>query len=448
MSEQIERLRARILDLTREFVELEHAAKTFRPSIDRVHYAGRVFDEDEVASLVDSALEFWLTEGRFARDFERSFASYMGVRHCMLVNSGSSANLLALTATTSPLWGMRQLKPGDEVITSAAGFPTTVNPIVQNNLVPVFVDIELGTYNPSIDKIASAIGPRTRAIMLAHTLGNPLDLAGLRQLCDNNDLWLIQDCCDAAGARFDGQPVAEYGDLSTVSFFPAHQITMGEGGAVLSQSPLGKRTIESFRDWGRDCWCAPGDSNTCGKRFDWQLGQLPRGYDHKYTYSHVGYNMKITDMQASVGVAQLRKLPDFVKMRQRNFAKYQQAWQTYEDRLVLPTSDPRAEPSWFGFPIVVREDAGFTRNELVATLEANNIETRVLFSGNLTLQPAYMGIASRTDGDLKNTNIVMNQALFVGVYPGLTNAHTDYVIDVVDKFMAEHVTVRPRTKPQ
>ncbi|HHV55857.1 MAG TPA: lipopolysaccharide biosynthesis protein RfbH [Firmicutes bacterium] len=420
-------LRARILSLVREYYAARWPSQPFRPGIDPIPVSGKVFDAEELVYLVDAALDFWLTAGRFADEFEREFARFMGVRYVLLTNSGSSANLLAISALTSPLLGERRLCPGDEVITVAAGFPTTVNPIIQNRLVPVFVDIHIPTYNVDVTWLEEALSPRSRAIFLAHTLGNPFDLDAVKRFADKHGLWLIEDTCDAVGAEYGGRKVGTFGDLATVSFYPAHHITMGEGGAVLTNNPLLKRIVESFRDWGRDCWCPPGKSNTCGKRFDWQLGDLPYGYDHKYTYSHIGYNLKVTDLQAAVGVAQLRKLSEFIAKRRRNFAYLRAALEPLQDVFILPEPTRNSNPSWFGFPITIREGTGFSRNEMVRALEARNIATRLLFGGNLIRQPAYRGAEYRVVGPLVNTDRVMNHTFWLGVYPGLDKEQLDYV---------------------
>jgi len=425
-----EAIRRQILQLVGEYQRSVAAAREpFRPGISPVPCAGRVYDAAEMANLVESALDFWLTAGRFAAEFERRFAAFFGVRHAMLVNSGSSANLLALSALTSPKLGARRLRPGDEVITVAAGFPTTVNPSVQNRLIPVFVDIHIPTYNVDVARLEAARSPRTRAVMMAHTLGNPFDLAAVTDFCRRHDLWLIEDCCDAVGATFAGRGVGTFGDVATASFFPAHHITMGEGGCVLTDTPLIKKLVESFRDWGRDCWCPSGHADTCGKRFGWQQGGLPFGYDHKYTYSHIGYNLKLTDMQAAVGVAQLDKLAGFIAARRRNFRTLYEGLRDLEEFFILPEATPGSEPSWFGFPLVVRPQAPFTRNDVVAHLESRQIATRLLFGGNLTRQPAYEGVEFRTAGPLPNTDVAMNDVFWVGVYPGLTAAHLAYVME-------------------
>lgn len=436
MSDRANELRSQIMALTAEYYAAAFAPTDFVPGVSPVPVSGRVFDASEVQHLVDASLDFWLTTGRFAAQFEREFARFMGVRHAILVNSGSSANLLALACLTSPKLGDRALQPGDEVITVAAGFPTTVNPILQNRLTPVFVDVTIPTYNVDVTQLELARSERTRAVMIAHTLGNPFDLDAVVDFTRRHDLWLIEDCCDAVGATYNGQKVGTFGDLATVSFYPAHHITMGEGGCVLTNSSRLKTLVESFRDWGRDCWCEPGKDNTCGKRFDWQLGDLPHGYDHKYTYSHIGYNLKATDMQAAVGVAQLAKLPAFIEARRRNFDILWQGLSDLQDVLVLPQATPGAEPSWFGFPIAVGEDAPFTRNELVRFLEKHKIGTRLLFGGNLVRQPAYRGQVYRTVGELTSSDRIMNNTFWIGIYPGLNETMLRFVIETVSRFVS------------
>ena len=418
-------VREEIRGLVAEYHRLAFPARGFEPGVTQAPFGGRVFDAEDVQHLVDASLDFWLTTGRFSRQFEREFARWFGLRNALLVNSGSSANLVALTALTSPKLGDRALLPGDEVITVAAGFPTTVNPIFQNGLRPVFVDVDVPTYNVDVSLLEAARSERTRAIMIAHTLGNPFDAEAVSTFCRKHDLWLVEDCCDALGSKLHGRLAGTYGDLSTVSFYPAHHITMGEGGCVLTNKPMLKTLAESFRDWGRDCWCEPGTDNTCGKRFDWQMGELPCGYDHKYTYSHIGYNLKVTDMQAAVGVSQLKKLDGFILARRRNFAKLYHALADLRDVLILPEPTPGSEPSWFGFPIGLRE--GIDRNQVVRFLEARKIQTRLLFAGNLTRQPAYAGRDFRVAGSLERTDFVMNQVFWVGVYPGLSDAALDYM---------------------
>ncbi len=432
-----EKLRQEILKLTVEYQREAFPERPFIGGISPVPVSGKVFDDKELINLVDSSLDFWLTTGRYAELFEKRFAEVMGVRHAMLCNSGSSANLLAVTALTSEHLGKRALREGDEVITVAAGFPTTVNPILQNRLVPVFVDAQLGTYDASIENIEAAIGPKTRAIVMAHTLGNPFDLGGVMRLAAENNLWVVEDTCDAVGATYDGQPVGSFGDLSTASFYPAHHITMGEGGCVLVNKGSLKKIVESYRDWGRDCWCPPGQDNTCGRRFDWQLGELPYGYDHKYVYSHIGYNLKMTDMQAAVGVAQLDKLESFVAARRLNFSRLMAGLTKFEEFLILPKSTPRSEPSWFGFAISVRSDAPFNKLELVQHLESRRIGTRQLFGGNLLRQPAYKNFPHRVSGELKNSDFITSNTFWLGVYPGLTEGMIQFVIDTVAEFIDE-----------
>ena len=419
MSRSKETIREEILALVSEYHGVAFAPKPFVPGESNVPVSGKVFDAREMQHLVDSSLDFWLTTGRFAKQFEREFAKWFGLRHCLLVNSGSSANLVALSALTSPVLGERRLLPGDEVITAAEGFPTTVNPIVQNQLIPVFLDAHIPTYNIDTTQLEAAISPRTKAIMLAHTLGNPFDLATVMDVAKRYNLWVIEDTCDAVGATYNGQKAGTFGDLATVSFYPAHHMTMGEGGAVLTNNPILKKLVESFRDWGRDCWCEPGVDNTCGKRFDWQLGDLPHGYDHKYTYNHIGYNLKMTDMQAAVGVAQLEKLDYFIERRRENFQYLLEQLQPLERYLILPEATPNSQPSWFGFPISVRENVPISRNELVQHLEQHKIATRLLFGGNLLRQPAYKDVVHRVVGGSQQTDQVMNQTFWIGIYPGL-----------------------------
>jgi CDP-6-deoxy-D-xylo-4-hexulose-3-dehydrase len=427
MSEKSDQLRERIRGLVAEYHAEAFPPKTYVAGETPVPVSGRVFDATELQYLVDASLDFWLTTGRFAAQFEREFARFLGLRSAILVNSGSSANLLALSCLTSSKLGDRRLKPGDEVITVAAAFPTTVNPIIQNGLVPVFVDITIPTYNADVSQFDAALSGKTRAIILAHSLGNPFDVDAVVAFAKEHNLWLIEDCCDAIGSEYKGRKVGTFGDLATASFYPAHHITMGEGGCVMTNSPLLKTLVESFRDWGRDCWCEPGKENTCGKRFEWQLGELPCGYDHKYTYSHVGYNLKATDMQAAVGVAQLQKLPGFIKTRRENFSQLRQALEKAEEFFILPEATPGSNPSWFGFPIAVREDAPFARADVIRSLEERRISTRLLFSGNLTRQPAYAGIDYRTIGALANTDFAMNQLFWIGIYPGIAASMIQHV---------------------
>lgn len=428
--------RSDIMALVARYHQERHVPAPFDPERDSIRYAGRVFGAEELQLLVDSSLDFYLTASRFTEQFEAGIADYLGLSDALFVNSGSSANLVALTALTSPKLGDRRLQPGDEVITVAAGFPSTVAPIVQNGLVPVFVDVRLGDYNADPEQLRAAVGPRTRAIMLAHTLGVPFDLDTVMELVEKHDLWLVEDNCDALGARHRDRLTGTFGHLATSSFYPAHHITTGEGGMVVTNDERLSRIAQSIRDWGRDCYCAGGENNTCGKRFSQQFGSLPYGYDHKYVYSHLGYNLKATDMQAAIGCAQLARLDGFVATRKHNHARLLDALRPYEDRLILPVTPPHTDPSWFCFVITVREDAGFTRNELAAFLEANRIETRSLFSGNLLRHPAFEPIERRVIGDLANTDAVMNRTFFVGVYPGIDAVRLDYVADAFHRFMA------------
>ncbi len=407
----------------------------FIPGKTPLNYAGRVFDKQELVNLVDASLDFWLTAGRYATEFEGKLARFLGAKSCLLTNSGSSANLLATSALTSPLLKDRQLKAGDEVITTACGFPTTLNPILQNNLVPVFIDIEIGTYNIRAELIEKAITKKTKAVFIAHTLGNPVDIGLISKIAKKYNLWFIEDNCDALGSKYKGRYTGTFGDISTCSFYPAHHITMGEGGAVLTNNSLLQRIILSFRDWGRDCWCDSGHDNTCRKRFTQKFGNLPYGYDHKYVYSHIGYNLKVTDMQAAVGVAQLKKLPGFIKARKENFLFFKKCLKNYQKYLILPEPTDGSDPSWFGFPILVRENAPFTRNEIVSYLEQNKIATRMLFGGNLTKQPAYKDIKYRICGSLRNTDIVMNNLFWIGVYPGLNHFMLTYMKNMIIKFL-------------
>jgi len=430
-----EQLRADILGLVKEYYQERFADRSFKAGTDLVHYAGRVFDSDELVKLVDASLDFFLTASRYSDQFEAEFAEFFGLSSAFIVNSGSSADLIAITALTSPKLGERRLRPGDEVVTVAAGFPTTIAPIVQNQLVPVFVDVNLGDYTAIPARLEEAIGPKTRAIAMAHTMGVPFDLDTVMRLARTYGLWTVEDNCDALGARYHGHLTGTFGDISAVSFYPAHQITMGEGGAVLTGNELLGRIARSLRDWGRDCYCAGGENNTCGKRFSQQFGTLPYGYDHKYVYSHIGYNLKVTDMQAAVGVAQFHKLEYFVARRKENFQKIYAFLKPYEDRLILPKATPNSDPSWFGFVITVRKDAGFSRNDLTRFLEANHIETRNLFSGNLLRQPAYADIQHRVVGDLTNTDIITERTFFIGVYPGIDESQIEYAGSVFKRFM-------------
>lgn len=431
-------LKKEIFNLVAEYYTEKHKPKPFIPGETYIKYAGRVYDEKEMISLVDSALDFWLTAGRFAKEFEEKFAKFLGVKYCILTNSGSSANLLAISALTSPKLGERRLKPGDEVITTACAFPTTVNPIIQNNLIPVFVDVDVETYNIKTDKIDGAISKKSKAIFLAHTLGNPFDLDKIQEICKKNNLWLIEDNCDALGSKYNEKYTGTFGCIATFSFYPAHHITMGEGGALVTNDSELKRLIKSFRDWGRDCRCEPGCDNTCGKRFGLQLGSLPFGYDHKYIYSHTGYNLKITDMQAAVGVEQLKKLPSFTEARKKNFKLLYEGLKKYEKYFILPEVESKADPSWFGFPLTVRKDVGFTRDEIVKYLEDNKIATRMLFAGNIIRHPSFEDVNYRVYEDLKNTDFIMNNTFWIGVYPGFKDKRINYILEKYDEFFREN----------
>ena len=426
--------RQSILTAVRAYAAQRAASPAFVPGQTPIPVSGKVLGEEEFVHLVDAALDGWLTTGRFNDAFEQKLAGFLGVRHALTCNSGSSANLLALSALTSPALGERALQAGDEVITAAAGFPTTVNPILQNGLVPVFVDSHIPTYNPTPAAIEAAIGPRSRAIMLAHTLGNPLEIAAIRALADHHGLWLVEDCCDALGSLHQGRKVGTFGHIGTLSFYPAHHITMGEGGAVFTDDPALKRAVESFRDWGRDCWCQPGCDNTCGKRFDWQLGDLPPGYDHKYVYSHLGYNLKITDMQAAVGLAQLDRIDAFIAARRRNFAHLHGRLAELANFLILPEATPGSDPAWFGFPVTLRAEAPFRRVDLLRFLDQRKIATRLLFAGNLTRQPYFAGRHYRVSGSLDNADAIMQHTFWLGVWPGLSETQLDYVAESLADF--------------
>ena len=433
-------MRDKILELVKDYCdEFHNQKKVFREG-DRVPYASRVFDSEELVNLVDSALEFWLTAGRYAGDFEKNFAEYLGARFCSLVNSGSSANLVAFMTLTSPLLGERRIKRGDEVITVAAGFPTTVAPIVQYGAVPVFVDVTIPQYNIDVTKLEAAYSEKTKAIMIAHTLGNPFDLKAVKNFCDKHNLWLVEDNCDALGSKYtiDGEEkfTGTIGDIGTSSFYPAHHITTGEGGAVYTNKPLLHKIIRSFRDWGRDCMCPAGRDNLCGHRFDGQYGELPKGYDHKYVYSHFGYNLKVSDMQAAVGCAQLKKLPSFVERRRQNFNRLLEGLRDLDDKFILPTPCENSKPSWFGFLLTCRE--GVERQKIVRYIEGHNIQTRMLFAGNLIKHPCFdemrlAGEGYRVVGSLDNTDRIMRDTFWVGVYPGMTDEKIDYMIKIIRK---------------
>jgi CDP-6-deoxy-D-xylo-4-hexulose-3-dehydrase len=402
--------------------------------VSAVPVSGKVYDENDMHTLVESCLDFWLTTGRFNDYFEDALKKFIGVRHALTCNSGSSANLLAMTSLTSPLLKSRQMKAGDEVITCSTGFPTTINPIMMNGFVPVFLDVSIPTYNMDISKMEEAITEKTKAVFIAHTLGNPFELEKIKAICDKHNLFLIEDCCDALGAKYNGKSVGTFGDIGTLSFYPAHHITMGEGGAVFTNGSTLKRILESFRDWGRDCYCAPGRDDTCGKRFSQQLGELPEGYDHKYTYSHLGYNLKITDMQAAVGFSQIKKLPNFIDKRNANFDFLKNGLKELEEFFILPEVSPNAEPSWFGFPITLRPNAKFSRNELVEFLNEKKIGTRLLFGGNLLKQPYMLGREYRLIGEMTNSDIVMNDTFWIGVFPGLGVEELTYVLECLKDF--------------
>ena len=421
--------------LARQAVADRHSSAPFIPGVSSIPVTGKVFGAEEIEAAIEASMDFWLTSGPYTEKFESRFAKVVGMRHAFMVNSGSSANLLALTALTSSKIGDRALKPGDEVITVAAGFPTTVTPILQNNLIPVYVDIDLGTYVANEAALEAAIGPKTRAIMMAHTLGNPFNLDLIQRLAEKHNLWLIEDSCDALGGTYYGKNLGTFGDLSTFSFYPAHHITTGEGGAVLVKKAAHKTIVESFRDWGRDCWCAPGCDNTCLKRYEWTLGELPAGYDHKYTYSHLGYNLKSGDIQAAIGLAQLDRLESFIELRRRNWSYLKSGLKGLEEFLLLPEAAENSDPSWFGFALTVKSGSPKTRNQIVQGLNDAKIATRLLFGGNLLRQPAFMGTPRRVVGELTNTDIVMNDAFWIGVWPGLTIPMLDYTISTLHEIL-------------
>jgi len=428
-------LRKSIAQLVDEFYRTKSTEKMFVPGKTPIRYAGRVFDEKETQAAVEASLDFWLTEGRFAKEFQLELAEKIGVGNAFLVNSGSSANLLALTALTSPLLGEQRLMPGDEVITVAAGFPTTLNPIILNRLVPVFVDVDIPTYNAQTEEIEAAVSQKTRAIFMAHTLGNPFDLNEIIKIVGKHDLYLIEDNCDSLGSTYRGENTGSIGHLATCSFYPAHHITTGEGGAVLTSNNTLARIVRSLRDWGRDCYCEPDKSNTCGRRFSGQYGTLPFGYDHKYVYLHIGYNLKMTDIQAAIGLEQLKKLDSFCQTRRANFEEWMSGFKDYEDYFILPEPTEGSDPAWFAFPITVRKDIGFTRTKLTNYLNENMIETRNLFGGNLLRQPAYQNITHRTVSKLENTDRIMNDTFFLGTYPGIGSEQIEYSMAVIEKFV-------------
>jgi CDP-6-deoxy-D-xylo-4-hexulose-3-dehydrase len=416
--------------------EIKNKEKSFIPGETYIPPSGKVLDEDDLINLIDASLDMWLTSGRYAKEFEKQFAEFLGIRYCSLVNSGSSANLIAISALTSYKLGDRRLKPGDEVITVAAGFPTTIAPIIQNRLVPVFIDVELGTYDYDANQIEKAISDKTKAIFMAHTLGNPFILDKVMELAKRYNLWVIEDNCDALGAKYRGKYTGTYGHIATFSFYPAHHITMGEGGAVVTDDPELHKIILSFRDWGRDCWCQPGKDNTCGRRFSQQHGELPFGYDHKYVYSHLGYNLKVTDIQAAIGLSQLKKLPKFIEKRQENFRILYEGLKDLENYFILPKATENSEASWFGFILTIKENAPFNRNELINYLEKNKIGTRLLFAGNILRQPAFTNndIEYKIIDNLKNTDIIMERTFWIGVWPGIDEKMAQYIIDVIKKF--------------
>ena len=427
-------LKKQILGLVEQYSALQYAEKSFTAGTDVIPPSGKIIGAGELKNMVEASLDGWLTAGRFNEAFEQRLGSFLGAKHVLTTNSGSSANLLAFSALTSPQLGDRAIKPGDEVISVAAGFPTTVNPILQYGAVPVFVDVHIPTYNIDPELIEAAISDKTKAIMLAHTLGNPYDLTKIVHIAKKYNLWLVEDCCDALGSTYDGKLVGSFGDIGTLSFYPAHHITMGEGGAVFTNNSDLKRIIESFRDWGRDCYCQPGKDNTCGKRFGWQLGTLPFGYDHKYTYSHLGYNLKISDMQAACALAQMDRLPGFIEVRKRNFNILKDRLKTCEEFLILPEATTGSDPSWFGFPITIRDGVGVARVDLLKYLDQYKIGTRLLFAGNLTRQPYFKGHTHRVSGDLTNTDKVMNNTFWVGVYPGLNEDMLNFMVEKLEAF--------------
>ena len=432
--DSVESLRQKALLAALAHAELNFKPRNFEQMEDHVPVSGKYLTSEDIVALVDASLDGWLTAGRFTEDFERALANYVGTRECLFVNSGSSANLCALSALTSPKLGEKALKKGDEVITVAMGFPTTVNPIIQNGLKPVVVDVEVGTYDAITERLWEAVSPKTGAIMMAHTLGNPFNLDVVQEICKKHDLWLVEDSCDALGSTYRGKRTGSFGDTATVSFYPAHHITTGEGGAVFVKSPLVKRQVESFRDWGRDCYCATGCDNTCKKRFEWQLGDLPPGYDHKYIYSHIGYNLKATDMQAALGLSQLKKLDYFISRRRENF-EYLYAGLKDISAFIMPKATENSEPSWFGFPITLREDHPINREDFLRYLDSKKIGTRLMFAGNILKQPAYKDVDFRVVGSLKNTDTIMKRTFWLGVYPGLTSEMLDYVIDQIHLYM-------------
>ena len=431
----LEQLKEQILELTKQYIEQKFPHKDFIAGESLVPISGKIFDHHEVCNIVESALEFHLTAHTFNAQFEKQLRDFVGVKYALTCNSGSSANLIAFSALTSPLLGERRLKAGDEVITVAAGFPTTINPIIQHGMIPVFVDEELSTYNIDVSLLEKALSPKTKAIMIAHTLGNPFDIDSVLEFTQKHNLWLIEDCCDALGGTYKGENLGTFGHISTLSFYPAHHITMGEGGAVLTNDSTLKKAMESFRDWGRDCWCAPGQDNSCGKRFDWTYEDLPKGYDHKYVYSHLGYNLKITDMQAAIAVAQMKKLPEFIEIRKRNFQLLLEKLTHLEPYFILPQAAEHSDPSWFGFLLTIKDGTPFTRNEITRYLDKHKIGTRLLFAGNVTKQPYMKEQNYRVAGSLANTDKIMNDTFWIGLYQGITPIMVDYVVQTIDNFI-------------
>ena len=434
MKDNILEIRDKILSLVNDYSHINFKQKEFIPGVSDIPVSGKVIGNLELKNMVEASLDGWLTTGRFNEQFEKKLANFLETKCLLTVNSGSSANLIAFSTLTSPKLKERAIQKGDEVITVAAAFPTTVNPIIQFGAIPVFIDVKIPTYNIDENLIEEAITKKTKAIMLAHTLGNPFNIKKIKEICDKYNLWLIEDSCDALGSRFNGQNVGTFGDLATLSFYPAHHITMGEGGAVFTNSKKLERNAESFRDWGRDCYCEPGKDNTCNKRFEWQLGDLPFGYDHKYTYSHLGYNMKITDMQAACGLAQLDRLENFIKKRKENFNYLFEKLKDLEEFLILPKAEQNSEPSWFGFPLSLKKNIKHNRNDLIKYLNENKIGTRLLFSGNLIKQPFMKGIEFKVNKELKNTDFILEHTFWIGVYPGLNSEHLDFVSQKIKNF--------------
>jgi len=434
MVNNIFNIRNEILNLVNDYSDINFKQKEFVPGVSEVPVSGKVIGSLELKNMVEASLDGWLTTGRFNEQFEKKLASFLGIKCLLTVNSGSSANLIAFSTLTSPKLKEKAIQKGDEVITVAAGFPTTVNPIIQFGAIPVFIDAKIPTYNIDESLVEEAITNKTKAIMLAHTLGNPFNVKKIKEICDKYNLWLIEDSCDALGSKFNNQNVGTFGDLATLSFYPAHHITMGEGGAVFTNSKKLERIAESFRDWGRDCYCEPGKDNTCNKRFDWQLGDLPFGYDHKYTYSHLGYNMKITDMQAACGLAQLNRLESFIRKRKENFNFLYKNIKALEEFLILPEPEKNSEPSWFGFPLTLKKNNKYNRNDLIKYLNENKIGTRLLFSGNLIKQPYMKSINFKVHGNLKNTDLIMENTFWIGLYPGLYKSHLEYSVSKIKNY--------------